>query len=249
MATSFGALCTDFYINHKLALKMDLPSERETTLHFFEAVRKTVPGMDRFRRFNNELALESSRRDQEYRWLSLQRTTVRTGHVNPQSMSQAFEFHRLVLELAPFHLTISPLEIDFQELMYGFDLECKADHDEVVFEALLGDTPFAKLLSVPHGKILDVQPVLGVALTAGGDTQAYFEVKTRTKSRRGSASRFKHEPISLFLTVRRYGPAQQLDDLTEVLAELSAKTEELATDRFVPDLLTPIARQITSSSA
>ncbi len=24
MATSFGALCTDFYINQKLALKMDL---------------------------------------------------------------------------------------------------------------------------------------------------------------------------------------------------------------------------------
>ena len=249
MATSFGALCTDFYTNHKLALKMDLPSERETTLHFFEAVRKSVPSMDRFRRYNNELALESSRRDQEYRWLSLQQTTVRTGHVNPRSMSQAYDFHRLVLDLAPYHLTISPLEVDFQELMFGFDLECEADHDEVVFDALLSDTPFAKLLSVPHGKLLDVQPVLGVALTAQSDTQAYFEVKTRTKSRRGSASRFKHEPISLFLTIRRYGPAQQLDDLTNVLSELAAKTEELATDRFVPDLLTPIARQITSSSA
>ena len=249
MGTSFGALCTDFYINHKLALKMDLPSERETTLHFFEAVRKSVPNMDRFRRHKNELTLESSRREQEYRWLSMEQTTLRTGHVNPQSMSQAYDFHRLVLELAPYHLTISPLEIDFQEVMFGFDLECKADHDEVVFDALLGDTPFAKLLAVPHGKILDVQPVLGVALTDKGDTQAYFEVKTRTKSRRGSASRFKHEPISLFLTVRQYGPAQELDDLIDVLAELADKTEALATDYFIPDFLTPITRQITSSNA
>ena len=36
MATSFGALCTDFYINQKVGLKMDLPADRETILHLFD---------------------------------------------------------------------------------------------------------------------------------------------------------------------------------------------------------------------
>ena len=59
MTTSYGALCTDFYINQKLALKMDLPTERETLLHFFDQVRETHPGMTRFRRYDGELSLES----------------------------------------------------------------------------------------------------------------------------------------------------------------------------------------------
>ena len=108
MATSFGALCTDFYINQKLSLKMDLPGDRETVLHLFDGVRKAMPGMDRFRRYDGELALESARRDAEYRWLALRRTSVRTGHVNPQTMAEAYRFHRLILEVVPYHLTISP---------------------------------------------------------------------------------------------------------------------------------------------
>ena len=52
MATSYGALCTDFYINQKLALKMDLPSDRETILHFFDLVRREMPSMHRFRRYD-----------------------------------------------------------------------------------------------------------------------------------------------------------------------------------------------------
>ena len=248
MATSFGALCTDFYINHKTTLRMDLPDERETILHFFEAVRKVVSSMDRFRRYDNELALESSRRNQEYRWLSLQRTSVRAGHVNPESMAKAYEFHRMILRVMPYHLSISPLDVDYTELMFGFDLECDRDHDEIVFDALFADTPMANLFKVSGSKVLDVQPVLGLSLTERGDLQAYYEVKTRTKSRRGSAARYKHEPISLFLTIRRYGALEQVDDLVDQFANLAEFAETLATERFVPDLVTPIARQITSSS-
>ncbi|MAE65582.1 MAG: hypothetical protein CMJ18_15040 [Phycisphaeraceae bacterium] len=228
---------------------MDLPSERETNLHFLEAVRKAIPSMDRFRRYDGELALESSRRNEEYRWLSLQRTNIRTGHVNPQAMSDAYDFHRLILKIMPYHLSISPLDVDYLELMFGFDLECKSDHDEVVFEALFADGPLANLFRVSDASVLDVQPVLGMSLSQRGDLQAYYEVKTRTKSRRGSSARYKHEPISLFLTLRRYGPVEELDDLGAIFTTLADRAETMATERFVPDLLTPIARQITSSSA
>ncbi len=249
MATSFGALCTDFYINQKLALKMDLPGDRETVLHLFDRVRKTVPSMDRFRRYDGELALESPRREAEYRWLAMRRTSVRTGHVNPQTMADAYDYHRLILEITPYHLTISPLDVDYLELMFGFDLECKANHDEVVYDALFGDSALGNVLKAPGSKILDVQPVLGASLSDKGDLQAYFEVKTRTKSRRGSSGRYRHEPIGVFLTVRRYGPVGALEELMMILDDLSTQAESLATDRLVPDLLTPIARQITSSSA
>ncbi|MEM6750762.1 MAG: hypothetical protein AAGA57_09005 [Planctomycetota bacterium] len=248
MATSYGALSSEFYVNQKLAVKMDLPYERETVLHFFDRIRRTLPAMNRFRRYEGELALESSRRESRYSWLALRQNSIRSGHVNPESMEEAFGYHKLLLEQAPFHLTISPLDIDHLELMLGFDLECKRDHDEVVRHALYEGGPLGELLTVEGAKTLDVQPVVGLQLTDSGDKQAYFEVKTRTKSRRGSAKRYAAEPISLFLTIRRYGPIESLDVLPAVFDELAGDAEILAADRLVPHLLTPISRQITSSA-
>ncbi|MEX0744985.1 MAG: hypothetical protein WD118_05235 [Phycisphaeraceae bacterium] len=249
MATSFGALCTDFYVNQKLVLKLDLPSERETLLHFFDRVRKGVPSMNRFRRYDGEYAIESSRRDPQYQWLALRRNSVRTGHVNPDSMEQAYRFHREVLDLAPHFLTISPIDVDYLELLFGFDLECEANHDQVIHDALLEQTPLAAALDVPGSKMLDVQPVFGLSLSDSGDTQAYFEVKSRPKSRRGSSKPYRGEPISLFVTVRKYGPIDDLVDLQMAFDKLAEQVETLATERLVPYLLTPIARHITSGSA
>ncbi|MEO1235506.1 MAG: hypothetical protein AAFX76_01825 [Planctomycetota bacterium] len=248
MATSFGALCTDFYINHKLALKMDLPSERETILHFFDRMRKSLPAMNRFKRYDGELALESARKDARYTWLALRRNSIRTGHVNPETMDQALDYHKLVLELAPYHLTISPLDVDYVELMYGFDLECKQNHDAVVFEALYADSPLGSLLGDAPDKVLDVQPVFGQALNDAGDLQAYYEVKTRPRSRRGSSKRYSGEPISLFLTLRQYGPVEDLGDMPKLIHALNAHGERLATDKLIPDLLTPIVQHIGSSA-
>jgi hypothetical protein len=253
MATSFGALCTDFYINQKLALKMDLPSDRETILHLFDRVKKAVPNMTRFHRYHNELTLESSRREAEYRWVGLRRTSVRTGHVNPQSMTEAYKFHKLVLSEAPYHLTISPLDVDFLELLLGFDLECKGDQDEVVYDALFAHSPLANLLKGDdrdkESRVLDLQPMFGISLGGKSETQAYFEVKTRTRGRRGQPNQYPNEPMSIFLTIRRYGPVQKVEDLESWFESLKAHAETLAAERLVPELLQPILRQITSSNA
>ena len=249
MATSYGALCTDFYVNQKLALKMDLPSERETILHLFDRVRKQMPQMDRFRRYDGELALESGRTDSEYTWMALRRTSVRTGHVNPQSMAEAYKFHRLILEVVPFHLTISPLDVDYLELLFGFDMECKSDHDQVVYEALVADAPAGKCLRIKGAKMLDVQPIFGVSLSEKGDLQAYMEVKTRTKSRRGSSRAYRSEPISIFLTLRKYGPIGKVDELQQHFETLTQYAEKIANERLLPHLLNPISRQIAASNA
>lgn len=249
MATSFGALCTDFYINQKLALKMDLPGERETLLHFFDRIRKSYPQINRFRRFENELALESSRREAEYRWLALRRNSMRSGIVNPPTMDQAHRFHHDLLELAPSFLSLSALDIDHLEVLFGFDLECPADHDRIIYQALIEPSPMAEILKLPDAKCLDVQPAFGLSLTPDGSTQAYFEVKTRPRSRRGSAKRYEGEPISLFVTLRRYGPFDNVTDLPALYDQLAQQAEQLATERLVPHMLTPIARHITSESA
>jgi len=250
MATSFGALCTDFYVNQKLSLKMDLPSDRETVLHLFDQIRKAHPDMSRFRRYDGELALESARNGGDYRWMALRRTSLRTGHVNPESMDEAYALHRLALEAAPYHLTVSPLDVDFVELLFGFDLECKANHDEVIYDALFSSSPISDLFRVSGAKILEVEPMFAMSLNEKGDLQVSYEVKTRNKTRRGRASRrYQQEPISIFLTIRKYGPVQHINDLKKIFDVLVQQAECLATERLVPNLLIPISRQITSNNA
>lgn len=245
MTTSFGALCTDFYVNHKLAVKMDLPSDRETILHLFDRIRADHPSMKRFRRFSDELSLESSRRDGAYRWIALRRNSVRTGHVNPQSLDEAYELHRLVLKLAPYNLSISPLDVEYQELMFGFDLEAKANQNEIVFDALFADSPVGSLLEGSGGTPTDIQPIFGFSLTERGDLQAFFEVKTSTSQAQIRAGKFRTEPLSIFLTLRKSGPIDDPEDLLTNFELLRRHGEQLASERLVPDLLTPISRAIS----
>jgi len=249
MATSYGALCTDFYVEQKLALKMDLPSDREPILHFFDQFRRRMPAMNRFRRYDGELLLESTRRSAEYQWLALRRNSVRSGFVNPDTLDQAYAMHRLILETVPYHLTVSPLDVDYIELIFGFDLECSDNHDEVVYDALLANTPLGELLRVPDAEMLDVQPMFRVAFDQPGDLQATFEVRTRQKSRRGSSQAFRNEPISLFLVCRQYGPVDKVQDMQPMFDQLAHYCEKLANEKLIPNVLAPIARHITSSSA
>src|SRR5580765_344405 len=109
MPLSYRALCSDFYINQRLSLKMDLPMRRDTVLTMFDRVRRQQPWMDRFRRYRNELALESSAHGPTQHWLALRRSSVRCGSVNANTDDEAFGLHKLVLEIAPYFLDISPL--------------------------------------------------------------------------------------------------------------------------------------------
>lgn len=248
MATSFGALCTDFYINQKVGVKMDLPAGRETVLHLFDRIRADQPGMTRFRRFSDELSLESRRRDGAYQWMALRQRSVRSGSVNPDTLDEAYDLHRLILKLIPYHLSISTLDLEYQELLLGFDLDARGNHHEIVHEALFADTPLASVLEQPGARPLDVQPLFGISLSRNCDLQAWFEVKTSTTPGQIRTGKFRTEPISVLLTLRKTGPLEKLDDLLAHFELLRDHAERLANDRLVPHLVTPISRAITSSA-
>jgi hypothetical protein len=248
MATSFGALCTDFFINQTLGLKMDLPGDRETVLHLFDRMRVDFPAMSRFRRYPDELLLESPRREGASHWFALRRNEVRSGWENPEQLDQACRLHRMVLELCPFHLTISPLEMDYLELMFGFDLECKANHNQIVHEALLAGTPLGALMDVEGAKVMDLQPAVGISLDSSLDLHAAFEVQTRTSPGEIRRNRYRSQPISVLLRVRRAGPIDDVKQLPEVFDTLRGHGERLAMEKVVPDLLSPISRAIIGST-
>lgn len=46
MTESFRALCSDFYVNQKLSVKLELPRGRETVLDMCERIRRQFPSME-----------------------------------------------------------------------------------------------------------------------------------------------------------------------------------------------------------
>jgi hypothetical protein len=236
--STFTAFCSDFYVNQKLGLKLDLPERRETVLDLFDRVRRAFPRLSTFHRYEGEVALESDSAEREWQWVALRQTTIRSGHVNPATLGDCYNFHKALLEVAPYFLSISPLDIDMLEVVFGFDFETEHDRDGIVFDALLANTPLANLYDGDFERVIEAQPALGISIGERGDLQASFEVRTRPRvpvaGERGG------DPISVFLTVRKFGPLGSLDDLKGAFGAVVGHAEHLAETRVIPHLVMPI---------
>lgn len=247
MSDSFKAVCNDFYVNQKLNVKMELPRGRETVLEFFERIRRQYPGMSQFRKYKDELALESEADEPIHRWLAVRAANIRSGVVNPETLSEGYTLHRHVLEIAPFFLNISPLDIDYLELLYGFDLHAGGNQDAIVFDALYGGSPLARVADLANTMVVDCQPLVGIAVGTRGDVEVQFEVKTRAAAQ-PSRETENPGPISVYLTLRRFGSPKSLDDLPQQLATLAGHGEDLVQSKVIPNLIVPLREAIASGN-
>lgn len=246
MAIEYGALCTDFVISQRLALRMDLPSERETILGLFDRIRKERPGMNRLRRYNGEVALESTETRSNYEWMSLRRTSLRSGSVNPESFESARSLHRTILEVAPYFLTISPLDIAYLEVTLGFDLEAEVNRNEVVFEALLHGSPLAEIVDEEREQVIDCQPLVRFTLDEADEVEGIIDIKTRVRSNESTSGQYEARAITIDCAVRSRRPLKSINALPDRFDDLMRRVQQLADERVVPRLLRPIREIIMS---
>lgn len=249
MKSLFGALCDDFYVSTRLHLKLDMSLERETVLHFCDRVRRNYPMMRKLRRRpRGGVVLEEDGRDGEpYRWLRLEPSCLRFGYFSPPPPLAYQQYAQFLLEQAPYHLTISDLDIDQLEIVYGFDMEYRGNHDQLVAETLFADHPLsAFILGDEAVHAIDCQPYLGVSLTPACDVQAYVEVKGRTSTYEVRTGDYEQQMLSVFLIVRKYWGFADPANLAKVHGELCGHANSLASAKVVPILVNPLAQAISS---
>jgi len=141
MMTNYSSLADDFYVNLNLNTEMALPASRETILGFFERVQKTYPTMRNFyTRESGDFVLEEDKEQGNYRWITIEPRRVCSGYRKPLNVHPAVEQHKLVLELIPYMLSVSPLDCEALDFMFGFDFSYRGNHDALVAEAL-GTSP------------------------------------------------------------------------------------------------------------
>ncbi|MCA9051253.1 MAG: hypothetical protein KDA89_21095, partial [Planctomycetaceae bacterium] len=107
----YSHLATDVYANMHLNTEMPLPNTRDAVLEFFGRVQKSYPAMRNFyTRENGDFVMEEDKDQPSYRWLSMEPRRICSGFVNPSDFDDAEAQHRLILELVPYMLTVSPLD-------------------------------------------------------------------------------------------------------------------------------------------
>jgi len=249
MSNPFAAFCEDFYVNMRLGSQLNLPHNRETLLHLFERVQKSYPGMARFRKTDNgEFNLEEDRGGHSYRWMSLEAKRLSSGHVNPSSVEESLSLHTLLLEMAPHHLGISPIEVDYLDVLFGFDLGFGGNHDEVIAESLFRDSPLACLTEAAGSRAVDFQPTVTVALSDDCRLQARIDIVTRTNSYQVRTGDYSDDAISVYLIVRRYWGDRPREPMEKLFVQMTERAEQLCSDFIIPRVLRPISSAIASRS-
>ena len=73
----YNSLCDDHYVNLNLTTEMELPSNRDTVLHYFEQLKKKYPGMENFySRDKTDYVLEEDKTSGSYRWATVEQHRV-----------------------------------------------------------------------------------------------------------------------------------------------------------------------------
>ncbi len=249
MSNPYCSFCEDFYVNMRLGSQMALPHQRETVLHFFEQIQKAFPNMTRFRKAENgELNLEEDRGRQSYRWLSLETRRLSSGHVNPPTVAEAMNLHKLLLEVAPYQLGISPVEIDYVDVLFGFDLEFNGNHDEIIADSLFAESPLTCLTEESGARAVDFQPTVTVALSEDCRMQARIDIVTRTNSYQVRTGDYSDDVISVYLILRRYWGDRPKMPMEKLILEMADRADTLCTSHIIPKIIRPISTAIASRS-
>ena len=205
----FATHCDDFCISSHLNTELELPTGRDTVLHYFDRVRKSFPQMSNFAgRDPQEFVLEEDKDTGSYRWMTLEPRRLASGYLNPPDLESFHAQSELMLDLADPLLSVNPLDCEAIDVMFGFDFNCRGNHDEIVAQALtesLGEESwFAGLRDVPQAKVVDYQPTITIALDEDLRLQARLAVMTRTSSYQVRTEQYSEEPLSVYFTIRQY---------------------------------------------
>jgi hypothetical protein len=246
MSNSYSSLCDEFYLDMYINTKLDLPRHRDTVLAFFERIQKQFPSMGCFfRGVNNEYCLEEDLNVGQHRWITIETHRIGSGVVNPSNFEDAYNQDRLVIELAPYMLSVNHLDIDSLDVTYTMDFDYAGSHDEVIAEALFGSTAFTCLLDLPAARPIMFSPVVVVALSDDHLTQGRISVESKTSVYEPREKRnVIDEAISLSFTIRQYPSSTEKFDALKSFENQCRLAEELMAEKIIPNFVQPLINVI-----
>jgi hypothetical protein len=210
-------------------------------------MRKAFPDLHNFyTRESGDLVLEGDKDDDAFRWVAIEPRRLCSGHINPESLAEAYRQHEMVLDLAPHLLTISLLDCEALDVMFGFDFSYEGNHDEVVAEALGVGPALEGLLEVPGARVINYEPSLTLALEPSCRLQGRLSIETRTTAYHIRTGEFPDDQISVYFTVRQYWGSGPDMTFVESFRRQREIGEHAIEKIVVPKVVRPLAQAIAS---
>jgi len=246
MANSFGSFCDGLFVDMCINTQLELPSSRETVLAFFERLQKQNPEMNNFtRRDSGEYALEQEKEGQRSQWVSLEADRILVGCADPDTMGQAYALHNQVLELIPYMLGVSTLDVEAMDVTFTMDFDYRGNHDEVIAEALLNTSGFGALLEASETRTVSCCPSMVIGLSEDCRLQARVAAESRSNAFDLSGDKYKSEdPISLYFAVRRYPKPKPGFDMLAAYQQQCQIAENMMFDKIIPHFVQPLSSAI-----
>ena len=244
--TQYASLSDDFYVNMNLATEMELPGQRDTVLHFFERVQRRFPTMRKFYcRDKRDYVLEEDKDQGRYRWAAVETKRLCSGHVNPPSLEAALEQHRLVLDLAPALLSVSPLDCEALDVLFGFDFAYRGNHNALLAEALGVGPALDRVAELPGGRVINYEPSLTISVDEDCRVQVRVSTETRTNAFQVRTGDFPEDQLSVYVTARQYGSLDADTTYVQAVDRLAGLAREVVDSCVVEQILRPLARAIS----
>jgi len=242
----FNSIADDYYVNLILSTEMELPSNRETVLHFFEQLQKNYPEMRNFyARDKRDFILEEDKDRGTHRWCSVEPRRISSGYVNPDSVESALAQHQHVLEISPYALSVSSLDCEALDLLFGFDFNYRGNHNQLIAEALGVCPAMEGLSSIPGATIINNEPNITVALDDDCRLQFRLSIESRTNAYQIRTGEFQEDQISVYVTARQYGSLDANQNYPETLSRLHEICRNVLDNHVVEAILQPLARTIS----
>ncbi len=251
MNADYDAVLTvadDFYVNMDLETVLALPTNRETVLHFCEAITKQFPSMTTFyQRDGGEFVLESNRESGRYFWMEIHPKRLSAGAFNPQSLDAAYQLHRWLLDRSRYFLGIGGLDAEALNVSLGFNFDFKGNRDAIVADALYAGSPLSAVAAEGIGKCIECQPAMVIALDEGCYLQARLALETHCNNFQVRTGEYDPEPISVYFTVRGYPRPGVVMNLAESFDTQRDHCEQIVNRTILPQVLRPLAEAIATA--
>lgn len=242
----YASLADDYYVNLNLNTEMELSSSRETVLHFAEQMQKKYPQMRNFySRDKGDFVLEEDKDRSDYRWCSIETRRISSGCVNPASLADAAEQHAHALELAPYLLSVSPLDCEALDFLMGFDFCYRGNHNQLVTEALGVCPAYDRFAMMPGATIINNEPNLTISLDEDCRVQCRVHLETRTSPYHIRTGEYQEDQLSVYVTARRYGSLDVGMSYVDAMQKLQQLCKRAVDDYVVESVLEPLARTIS----
>jgi len=189
--------------------------------------------------------LEEDKDQGRYRWAAVETKRLCSGQVNPPSLEAVLEQHRLVLDLAPALLSISPLDCEALDVLFGFDFAYRGNHNALLAEALGVGPALDRVAELPGGRVINYEPSLTISVDEDCRVQVRVSTETRTNAFQVRTGDFTEEQLSVYVTARQYGSLDPDVSYVQAMERLAGLAREVVDACVVEQILRPLARAIS----